>query len=255
MDAPMEVVPVVAEPWYYLSFSACSCDVDSTEAAGDVVLPVIAVDDEGKEEPMDDEAAEEAAAEAAFEAPAVEATAPVVAAAVVEPVVEPVAEVKPPSPVKKPVVEKVVPVVVPKISRAESLAEVPIDVAAVKALLVKGVSVKKHGSDGKIRPRVLYLNAAGTKFGWKQPESSFLPLSGISEVRRATEKDPSSKPDSKRPKGMAGTPTLRKTADGPAVALRAFSFIGQGRTYDFECADSAECQLLSGAFKAMISKK
>ena len=52
----------------------------------------------------------------------------------------------------------------------------------------------------------------------------------------------------------AGTKTLRKCADGPDVARRAFSLILDKRTLDVEMDTEARCAEFHGHFEALVAQ-
>ncbi|KAJ8599473.1 hypothetical protein CTAYLR_009543 [Chrysophaeum taylorii] len=131
------------------------------------------------------------------------------------------------------------------------------DVAEVRRVLKskQGWSVRKHCRDGRVRLRVLKLDAAETKLSWKDAISKTIKLDKVVEVRLGTILDPSTVGISnKRPKGTAGTVVLRRSADGQKIAKRAFSFILKDRTLDVETADEDECLKYCGAFQAIIEE-
>ena len=119
---------------------------------------------------------------------------------------------------------------------------------------MNGIPFIKHCSDGRKRERVLTLNAAATRVGWKkqQREHTMIPLDSVTSVRSAMEVDPTTVGNSKRPEGMGGTDILRRSADGPAVMKRAFSLILEDRSLDIECASELEARTLCSAFKVMV---
>ena len=121
------------------------------------------------------------------------------------------------------------------------------------------------------------LNAAGDRIGWKKgvSEEKMIPLSDVLEVRAATEIDPTTLGDPKRPKGMAGTPVLRRSADGPATCetrrqttirrttygtsrsltgKKAFSLILEDRTLDIECANQIQAKKIHAALKVLVDR-
>ena len=156
-------------------------------------------------------------------------------------------------------------VVVPvkKETRSESSMEPPVrknssisvDLGQVKTVLKgDGLPFKKHCRDGKIRNRVLVLTSDEKFLGWKKNDpKKRVPLAAIKEVRLATAIDPSSI-DEKRPLGLAGTETLRKSADGPAVCRKAFSLILDDRTVDIQCDTDTEAKQISAALKVIIDQ-
>ena len=103
---------------------------------------------------------------------------------------------------------------------------------------------------------MLHLGADGTKVGWKkgQSEATMLDLADVSEVRLGTTVDPETVGGPKRSSGMGGTKTLRKCADGPDVARRAFSLILDKRTLDIEMDSEARCAEFQGHFEALVKQ-
>ncbi|KAJ8601967.1 hypothetical protein CTAYLR_004466 [Chrysophaeum taylorii] len=134
--------------------------------------------------------------------------------------------------------------------------DIVVELAQFKQDLKAGIPIKKHCRDGRIRKRTLLLDASGKKIGWKKNQNpdTMIDLAEVLEVRNATELDPNTVGDAERPKGMAGTETLRKTCDGLAVAKRAFSLILRGRTLDIELPTELEAKKLSAAFKVLVQK-
>lgn len=117
----------------------------------------------------------------------------------------------------------------------------------------EGIPFKKHCTDGKIRDRVLVLSKDEKKFGWKKNDpKKMISLKAIKEVRPATSVDPTTIGNAKRPKGLGGTATLRKSCEGDTTARRAFSFILVDRTVDIECYSETEAKKLAAAFKVLV---
>mmetsp|Transcript_19587 Transcript_19587/g.25349 ORF Transcript_19587/g.25349 Transcript_19587/m.25349 type:complete len:286 (-) Transcript_19587:814-1671(-) len=137
----------------------------------------------------------------------------------------------------------------------ESKKELSPELIAIKNDLKKGIPVKKHCSDKKIRSRMLVLSSDEKYVGWKlkQPTNEMIALIEIQEVREATTVDPKTIGDPKHPKGMGGTEILRKTCEGFAVAKRAFSFILAKRTLDIEVDSEEEAKKLVAAFKELVT--
>lgn len=147
-----------------------------------------------------------------------------------------------------------------------------VDMPAMLHRLNNGIPVLKHGSDARIRERTLYLAADGASVGWREGRKvdHMVQLRDILEVRAATELDPESMgeqllPDDKwgdkkkkkvAPKtirGVAGTPTLRKTCKHQLGRVKkAFSFILEERTLDFECRSETEAKMLVAALKVLV---
>jgi len=142
-------------------------------------------------------------------------------------------------------------------SGREAAAAVPkpapaitVNLPRVKRSLRKGIPFVKHCSDLRKRDRVLVLNRAETRVGWKrgQPETTMVSLRDINAVRMASEVDP----QASLLKPVAGTETLRRTADGAAIMKRAFSLVLVDRTLDIECGSELEARTLCAAFKVMV---
>eukprot|EP00635_Sarcinochrysidales_sp_CCMP3193_P001081 CAMPEP_0118896710 /NCGR_PEP_ID=MMETSP1166-20130328/4444_1 /TAXON_ID=1104430 /ORGANISM="Chrysoreinhardia sp, Strain CCMP3193" /LENGTH=307 /DNA_ID=CAMNT_0006835769 /DNA_START=95 /DNA_END=1018 /DNA_ORIENTATION=+ len=132
--------------------------------------------------------------------------------------------------------------------------EMQVDLKEVKAKLKgDGIPFKKHCRDGKIRPRTLVLSDDESMVGWKKndPKKKMVPLALINEVRPASAVDKSTVTKA-RPKGMGGTETLRKSAEGPAVSRLAFSLILDDRTIDIQVASEVEAKKLCAAFKVLV---
>ena len=151
-----------------------------------------------------------------------------------------------------------------------------VDMPAMLHRLNNGIPVLKHGSDGRVRERTLYLAADGGSVGWREGRKPdhFVPVRDIVEVRAATELDPQSMegdeglpddkwgdkrtkkraPPKKTLRGVAGTPTLRKTCKlDLARVKKAFSFILDHRTLDFECRSETEAKMLVAALKVLVA--
>uniref|UniRef100_A0A7S3JQA3 PH domain-containing protein n=1 Tax=Aureoumbra lagunensis TaxID=44058 RepID=A0A7S3JQA3_9STRA len=141
-------------------------------------------------------------------------------------------------------------------AKNDEAQEMKVDLGEVKKLLKgDGIAFLKHCRDGKIRQRTLVLSQDEKKFGWKSKDpKKFIDLAAVTEVRPATALDPTTLNDPRRPQGMGGTATLRKSSEGPAVGRRAFSFILKDRTIDVECYSEVECKKLCAAFKVMVDK-
>ena len=152
-----------------------------------------------------------------------------------------------------------------------------VDMPAILHRLNNGVPVLKHGSDGRIRERTLYLSADGRSVGWREGRKSadFVSVAEILEVRAATELDPSSMEDDQglpderwgdkkakqrapaatKLRGVAGTATLRKTCKHQLARVKkAFSFILDHRTLDFECRSETEAKMLVAALKVLVQR-
>ena len=128
--------------------------------------------------------------------------------------------------------------------------EIEVNLVRVKRSLRKGIPFVKHCSDLRKRDRVLCLNRAETRVGWKrgQPETTMVSLRDIDAVRMASEVDPAAS----LLKPVAGTHILRQTADGPTIMKRAFSLVLVDRTLDIECGSELEARTLCAAFKVMV---
>ena len=128
--------------------------------------------------------------------------------------------------------------------------EIEVNLVRVKRSLRKGIPFVKHCSDLRKRDRVLCLNRAETRVGWKrgQPETTMVSLRDIDAVRMASEVDPTAS----LLKPVAGTHILRQTADGPTIMKRAFSLVLVDRTLDVECGSELEARTLCAAFKVMV---
>ena len=128
--------------------------------------------------------------------------------------------------------------------------EITVNLPRVKRSLRKGIPFVKHCSDLRKRDRVLCLNRAETRVGWKrgQPETTMVSLRDIDAVRMASEVDPAAS----LLKPVAGTHILRQTADGPTIMKRAFSLVLVDRTLDIECGSELEARTLCAAFKVMV---
>ena len=128
--------------------------------------------------------------------------------------------------------------------------EIEVNLVRVKRSLRKGIPFVKHCSDLRKRDRVLCLNRAETRVGWKrgQPETTMVALRDVDAVRMASEVDPAAS----LLKPVAGTHILRQTADGPTIMKRAFSLVLVDRTLDVECGSELEARTLCAAFKVMV---
>ena len=128
--------------------------------------------------------------------------------------------------------------------------EITVNLPRVKRSLRKGIPFVKHCSDLRKRDRVLCLNRAETRVGWKrgQPETTMVALRDVDAVRMASEVDPAAS----LLKPVAGTHILRQTADGPTIMKRAFSLVLVDRTLDVECGSELEARTLCAAFKVMV---
>lgn len=115
-----------------------------------------------------------------------------------------------------------------------------------------GWKVKKHCRDGHARARTLHLTEDERAITWHRTKT--IKLSDVVEVRHGTTIDPTTVGLPKRPKGMAGTETLRKCADGSKVARRAFSLILSDRTFDFECDTVEEASKFCSAFQKLVEQ-
>lgn len=115
-----------------------------------------------------------------------------------------------------------------------------------------GWKVKKHCRDGHARARTLHLSDDERAITWHRTKS--IKLADVVEVRHGTTIDPTTIGLPKRPKGMAGTETLRKCADGSKVARRAFSLILSDRTLDFECDTVEEASKFCSAFQKFVER-
>ncbi|KAH8054383.1 hypothetical protein JL721_10507 [Aureococcus anophagefferens] len=104
-----------------------------------------------------------------------------------------------------------------------------VDMPAMLHRLNNGIPVLKHGSDGRVRERTLYLAADGGSVGWREGR----------------------KPDHFVP--VARHP-LRKTCKHDLARVKkAFSFILDHRTLDFECRSETEAKMLVAALKVLVT--
>ena len=144
----------------------------------------------------------------------------------------------------------------------EPKKEVRPEVAAAVEKLKDGIPVKQHKMNGTVKTRLLAISDDETKqmflpmgrqmlsFGRRDKD---LYLKDVKEVRPGTALDPETVGLPKRPKGMVGTPVLRRTSEGPVVARKAFSLILDDRTVDIECDDPDQCAILVSAFQLLVA--
>ena len=154
-----------------------------------------------------------------------------------------------PAPAPPPAAPRRSPAATPK-AGPKPAPEIEVNLVRVKRSLRKGIPFVKHCSDLRKRDRVLCLNRAETRVGWKrgQPETTMVSLRDIDAVRMASEVDPAAS----LLKPVAGTHILRQTADGPTIMKRAFSLVLVDRTLDIECGSELEARTLCAAFKVMV---
>ena len=116
-----------------------------------------------------------------------------------------------------------------------------------KKKLLAGIPLIKHCKDRQARKRIIYLDTTLTKIGWYEAGKTTrkqTPLTSISEVRKATDVDPSST-------SLSGTPILRGSMH-VAYKNMAFSLILKSRSLDLQCDSEAQCQTLVSCFKRLI---
>ena len=116
-----------------------------------------------------------------------------------------------------------------------------------KKKLLAGIPLVKHCTDRQARKRIIYLDTTLTKIGWYEAGKTTrkqTSLTSISEVRKATDVDPSST-------SLSGTPILRGSMH-VAYKNMAFSLILKSRSLDLQCDSEAQCQTLVSCFKRLI---
>lgn len=112
---------------------------------------------------------------------------------------------------------------------------------------------------GGKKPRVLFTDETGKKLGWKAPagasksraekENCMVEITEISEVRAASDGDPSSVNDEEP---LAGTATLRAQC-AISVAPRAFSLILADRTVDLEVESEEQALYMIKNLRALVA--
>merc|ERR1712196_114918 len=112
-----------------------------------------------------------------------------------------------------------------------------------------GIVLIKHCTDKNARQRIVKCDHGHKTISWfeqgKAPKSAPLKLADITEVRKATDPDMSTKSNGQV---LSGTQTLRDSMH-VAYKNRAFSLIfANGKTLDFQCENDAQCGTLVACF-------
>ena len=120
-------------------------------------------------------------------------------------------------------------------------------------LVVRGIDVLKHSTNGKAQKRKLRLTSSGGALYWEKvgggaarSKGESYALSECIEVRGAHDLDPEAKG-----KLVCGTKTLRKSMSAKNWPL-AFSFIYSHRTIDVELTDPEDTKIKLRYFKALV---
>jgi hypothetical protein len=108
------------------------------------------------------------------------------------------------------------------------------------------------GRQGRPHTRLLRCNDAVTRLYWcetgseKLDDNRCLHLRDVLEVRKGTDADPSAV-------GLTGTSVLRRHCSAENLRL-SFSLIMISRTFDIQCMNEAECNLLYGNLYAYCNR-